>query len=261
MTIAVLCAIPEEREALSTSFNRSRLVEIGRLRFEEGHLDGVPVVLVGAGIGKVNTAIAATLLVERFNASLIIFTGVAGGLDPALKIGDLVIADRTIQHDAGWIEAGTIHTYQAGHVPFFNPTDRLGYSAPAAALQIVTEIARDMRLPALPAAAGGDGTPPSIVVGTILSGDQYIHCEDTRRRLHADLGGVAVEMEGGALGQVCEAMGVEWLDIRALSDLAGATSRHDFKTFVEWAASSSAILLHAALPSLDRHLLDRSGRR
>lgn len=254
MTIAVLCAIPHELEHLAARLEDGVALEVGTLRFLTGRLDATPVVLVGAGIGKVNTAMAATLLVDRFKAKLVIFSGVAGGLDPDLAIGDIVIADRTIQHDAGWIEDGRLNTYQAGHVPFFNPTERLGYSADSRLLELVAQELAGFALPALPSAAGGLGRPARIVMAPILSGDQYIHCETTRDRLHAELGGAAVEMEGGALAQVCEALGAEWLDIRALSDLAGATSRHDFKAFVDAVAASSALILRRLLPALERRL-------
>ena len=105
-------------------------------------------------------------------------------------------------------------------------------------------------LPPLSAAAGGVGAPPRIVFGTILSGDQYIHCEATRRAAVRELGGAAVEMEGGALGQVAEAFGIPFLDIRALSDLAGRDSRFDFAAFVSEVAGSSAVILRHLLPVL-----------
>jgi adenosylhomocysteine nucleosidase len=250
MTIGILCAIPQELVHLRDALAGERAETVAGLRFDRGRLDGHEVVLVGAGIGKVNTALTATLLADRFACRMIVISGVAGGLDPALDIGDVVIADRTLQHDAGVIEEERLATYQAGHVPFFNPTDRLGYAVDAALLDRLRERLAGLVLPPLSRAAGGGGAAPRIVLGTILSGDQYIHCEATRERLHRKLGGHAVEMEGGALGQVCEAFGLPWLDIRALSDLAGKQSRLDFTAFVDEVAASSASILRRVLPVL-----------
>lgn len=128
MTIGILCAIPQELGHLRDAMAGDGVQVEGGLRFVAGRLDGHAVVLVGAGVGKVNTAMTATLLARVFGCRTILFSGVAGGLDPSLRIGDVVIADRTVQHDAGVIEDGRLAVYQAGHVPFFNPTDRLGYA-------------------------------------------------------------------------------------------------------------------------------------
>jgi adenosylhomocysteine nucleosidase len=250
VTIGILCAIPQELAHLRAALERPAGEELAHTRFDRGRLDGHEIVLVGAGIGKVNTALAATLLADRFRARLIVFTGVAGGLDPELAIGDVVIADRTVQHDAGVIEDGRLATYQAGHVPFFNPTDRLGYAVDPVLLGRIRARLDGFTLPPLAARAGGAGRPPRIEFGTILSGDQYLHCEATRERLFRELGGRAIEMEGGALGQVCEAFAIPWLDIRALSDLAGRDSRFDFAAFVDAVAASSASILRRLLPVL-----------
>lgn len=250
MTIGILCAIPQELAHLRAALEHASSEDRAHTRFDRGRLDGHEIVLVGAGIGKVNTGLAATLLADRFRARLIVFTGVAGGLDPELSIGDVVIADRTVQHDAGVIEDGRLATYQAGHVPFFNPTDRLGYPVDPALLERVRGRLEGFDLPPLASRAGGAGRPPRIAFGTILSGDQYLHCEATRERLFRELGGRAIEMEGGALAQVCEAFGIPWLDIRALSDLAGRDSRFDFAAFVDAVAASSAAILRRLLPVL-----------
>ncbi|MCS6878485.1 MAG: 5'-methylthioadenosine/adenosylhomocysteine nucleosidase [Geminicoccaceae bacterium] len=250
MTIGVMCAIPQELVHLRGRLERTSAEDLAHARFERGRLEGREVVLVGAGIGKVNTAITATLLAHRFGCRTIVFSGVAGGLDPALSIGDVVIADRTVQHDAGVIENGRLHTYQAGHVPFFNPTDRLGWPVDPELLARVRARLEGFALPPMAARAGGRDRPPAIVFGTILSGDQYLHCEATRERLFSELGGRAIEMEGGALAQVCEAFGIAWLDIRALSDLAGRDSRFDFAAFVDAVAESSARILLHLLPVL-----------
>lgn len=102
----------------------------------------------------------------------------------------------------------------------------------------------------MPPAAGGTATPPRISYGTVLTGDQYLHCESTRERLHNDFGGLAIDMEGGALAQVCEAFGIPWLVVRALSDLAGTDSGADFNQFVEEVAISLARVLLHLLPAL-----------
>lgn len=85
----------------------------------------------------------------------------------------------------------------------------------------------------------------------MLSGDQYVHSEFTRQRLHGEFGGLAVEMEGGgAVAQVADAFGIPWLVIRALSDLAGRDSRFDFLAFVDEVAASSVAILRRLLPVL-----------
>ena len=218
--------------------------------FSVGLLDGHRVVLSQAGMGKVNAALVATLLADRFECRAIAFSGVAGGLDPELQIGDVVIADRTVQHDAGVIEDATLQVYQAGHVPFINPTAEFGYSAdPDLLARVRAHLDGFMPTPLSRTAGGGD-RPPRIAYGTVLTGDQYLDCALTRDRLHADLGGHAVEMEGAAVSQVCESFGIPWLVIRALSDLAGTQSRFDFTAFVDEVASQSAAILRHLLPVL-----------
>jgi adenosylhomocysteine nucleosidase len=248
--IGLICAIPQELTDLRAALDHDRRTEVGGFTFDQGALDGRPVVLAEAGIGKINTAIVATLLATRFEAAVLVFSGVAGGLDPDLAIGDLVIAERAIQHDCGVIENERLLPYQAGHVPFFNPTSDLGYPVSPALLARTRARLDGLELAPLSTAAGGSGRRPKLVFGTILAGDQYIHCEATRARLHRDFAAQAVAMEGGALAQVAGRLGVPWLEIRALSDLAGQDSRFDFAAFVDQVAQSSALILRRLLPVL-----------
>lgn len=250
MSVAVLCAIPPEWDHLHDAMGGARRERLGPFEFARGSLDGRDLVLAQAGLGKVNTAAVATLLVERFSARTILFSGVAGGLDPSLQIGDVVVGTRTVQHDTGVIENGRFSPYQAGHVPFFNPTENFGFACSASLAERAKEALEGLELPPLSRAAGGDGSPPRIVFGTVVTGDQYVHCDATRERLYREFEAQAVEMEGGALGQVGESLDVDWLDIRALSDLAGSTSIGDFGAFVHEVAASSATLLRRLLPVL-----------
>lgn len=245
MTIGVICAIPQEWSYLHSILAAPSREQVAQITFDSGELGGHRVVLAAAGMGKVNAGLVATLLADRFSCSTIVFTGVAGGLDPQLHIGDIVIADRVVQHDFGLVHEERLHPYQPGYVLVINPTERLGYPVAPDLIDRVRRHLEGFTLPALPTAAGGADTPPRIVYGTVLTGDQFLHCERTRTRLHNDFGGLAIEMEGGAVAQVCEAFAIPWLVIRALSDLAGAGSGLDFNVFVgEVAVSSARVLLH-----------------
>lgn len=250
MSIGIICAIPQELGHLATALDTAGRHVHGGLEFLCGTLDGTAVVLVGGGVGKVNAALTATLLADRFACRTLVFSGVAGGLDPDLAVGDIVIGERTLQHDAGVLQGERVHTYQAGHVPFFNPTDELGHAVPAPLLERVRQRLEGFALPPLSRAAGGSGRPPRVTFGTILTGDQFLNCEATRQRLFEELGGSAIEMEGGAIGQVADAFGLPHLVIRALSDLAGAESHFDFGRFVEETAAGSAAILRHLLPVL-----------
>jgi len=248
--VGLICAIPQERVALKAALDHQETTEIGGLAFDHGRLDDRDVVLAEAGIGKVNVAMVATLLASRFSVDCLVFSGVAGGLEPNLGIGDLVIGDHAVQHDCGVIENAKLQTYQAGHVPFFNPTDKLGYIVNPDLMKRVASKLDGLTLPPLSSDAGGAGRPGKIVYGTILAGDQYIHCETTRERLHQEFNAKAVAMEGGAMAQVAERLGLPWLEIRALSDLAGADSRFDFAKFVDEVAERSSKVLRQILPVL-----------
>jgi adenosylhomocysteine nucleosidase len=248
MTVGIICAIPEELTHLRAALEGAAQVEIGRRSFDLGVLDEQSVVLVGAGMGKVNAAVTTTMLVDRFDCRAVVLSGVAGGVDPGLRIGDIVVAKHVLQHDAGKIADERLDVYQAGHVVFINPTDVLGYRVDQELLARVRDRLCGLDLASLPLTAGGTGRAPRITFGTVLTGDQYLHCDATRQRLHREFGAQAIEMEGGAVAQVAESFGVPWLVIRALSDLAGHDSSIDFGAFAEVVAATSATLVRRILP-------------
>ena len=247
--VALLSAILPEMEELRAALIGAEAFDLAGRPATAGILDGVEVVVVEAGIGKVNAAMAVTLLVERFGCRIVVLTGVAGGLDPDLRVGDVVIAERIVHHDAGILGDSGILPYQPGHLPFFNPIEAFGYPTSPLLLNRVRDRLDGLILPALSEQAGGSGDPPALRFGTVLSGDQFVNSEGQRERLFA-LGGSVVEMEGGAVAQTAETLGVDHLVIRSLSDLAGAESTVDFGLYLSEVAANSVLVVRHLLPVL-----------
>lgn len=242
--IVVISALDAETRALVGAMGDAAPYEEAFIKGHSGSIDGREVLVVEAGLGKVATATAIGILYEAERPRVFVFSGVAGGVDPNLHIGDVVVGSRTIQHDAGVIEPGGLHRYQAGHIPFFNPTDELGYSPSEALLDRIRPLVGAIELNRVL------DRDPRVVFGTILTGDQYLHDGATRQKLHVELGAAAIEMEGGALAQAAGLVGTDHLIVRSLSDLAGADSISDFGRFVGEVAVNSALVVRALLPVL-----------
>jgi adenosylhomocysteine nucleosidase len=249
--LGIIAALSEEVRHLGHALAVDDKIVRGGYSFRQGRLDGVPVVLVEAGIGKVNTALVATLLLDHFGCRSVLLTGVAGGVDPGLGIGDVVIADRLIQHDYGAIVGGDIKPFRPGVPPIGESHDRLGFDLVPEMRLRLQERLDGFALPPLPAAVtGGAPRQPTIRFGTILSGDQFINCEATRKRLFDRFQAQAVEMEGAAVAQVAAQFNAPCIVVRCLSDLAGGESHLDFPAFLAATAESAAQVLRRIVPAL-----------
>ncbi|WP_282608341.1 5'-methylthioadenosine/adenosylhomocysteine nucleosidase [Pelagibius sp. Alg239-R121] len=249
--IGIICAIPDEIAQFGDAFQKEKSTSFGGFDFAEGLLEGKRCILVEAGMGKVNAAVVATILAQNFNCRSLLFSGVAGGLDPALGVGDVVIGKHLIQHDYGIINNEVTESYHPGHLPIFMPSERFGYHLDGALHTRIEQALKGFVLPELSAeASGGTARTPTLQFGTILTGDQFVNCTATRNRLHNELGGQAVEMEGAAVAQVAERFGVDWLVVRSLSDLAGEESGIDFIKFLHETAAGAAIVLRRLITVL-----------
>jgi adenosylhomocysteine nucleosidase len=252
--LGVICAMPEEIEHLTAAIDDAterREVGPSGFAFRAGRLDGRAVVLVEAGIGKVNAALVATLLLDRFGCDGLILSGVAGGLDPSLGIGDVVIADRLLQHDYGAMVDREIRPYRPGVTPIGDSHRPLAYELGAELRQNLERALDGIELAPIPAIATGDVTRrPQLRFGTVITGDQFINCEATRLRLFDRFAAQAVEMEGAAVAQIAERFDVPCVIVRSLSDLAGADSHMDIRTFLSVTAGQAATVVRRILPVL-----------
>lgn len=245
MPVAIFSALDEELALLRDSARGVRWDPSGPWHTWTGQLGGTAVVLAAAGLGKVNTAALAALIWQLHRPDLMVFSGVAGSIDPSLSVGDVVVGEHTIHHDAGVLGPGGLERYQAGHIPFYNPTEEFGYRPSDRLLEIMGAVAADVELTRVL------DREPRVHFGTILTGDQFLNDEATRAELFADLGAQAIEMEGAALAQTATTLGVDHIVIRSVSDLAGAGAIEDFDRFLPEAAANSSRLVVALLHRLE----------
>jgi adenosylhomocysteine nucleosidase len=156
-----------------------------------------------------------------------------------------------IQHDYGTIVGGRIKPYRPGALPFGARRAPLAFVVPQLLLEEARAALANLTLPEIPAAATGTAPrTPQLRFGTVLTGDQFLACEETRERLYSEYGALAIEMEGAALAQVAEAYGKPWLVVRAISDSAGHESARDFAAFAVAAAAGAAAVVTRLLPIL-----------
>jgi len=223
--IALIGAMDQEIELLKNTLENLETRSVAGFSFYTGELDGVEVVLLKSGIGKVNAAIGTTLLLKQFEPDCVINTGSAGGFDSALEVGDVVISDEVRHHDVDVTAFG----YEPGQVP--------GLPAAFTADPLLARMAEECiaQMPHV-----------NTVRGLIATGDSFMSCPERVARTRVLFPSMkAVEMEAAAIAQTCHQLGVPFIVIRALSDIAGKESNFSFEQFLEKAAQHSAEMVIA----------------
>ena len=225
-----------------------REVSVKGYVFRVGTLNGRQVVVGRSGIGKVNAGIITALLITQFNPSAILFSGTAGGIDPALRQGDVVIGASVGHHDAGMQAADGIRRRGIRN-PLTGDLDPLLVPAPESLLALARRSAQGLRLPAIRTPDGEERTP-RIVEGVIVTGDVFL--ADTARRieLRDTLGATAVEMEGAAVVQTCRQFGVPCLIIRSITDRADGEAMTNYEQFLPIASENAATLVATVIAAL-----------
>ncbi|MCQ9299788.1 5'-methylthioadenosine/adenosylhomocysteine nucleosidase [Staphylococcus hyicus] len=229
--IGIIGAMEEEVAILKSQMNDVETLKIAHTIFYKGKLHHSDVVLIQSGIGKVNVAISTTLLIQQFNPELIINTGSAGGLQPGLSLGDVVVSTEVSYHDADARAFG----YAIGQLPGMPAT----YQADKTLIQHVNEVLNTLNQP--------------VREGMIVSGDSFIGTNKQRATILEHFpNALAAEMEAAAIAQTCYQFKVPFIVTRAISDLADGDAGMTFESFLKVASKSSSQMVTALIHKLNK---------
>jgi len=246
----LLGAFGAEVELVKQTLKKPKTVLVDGVAFTTGRIGRNKVVVAETGIGKVNAAMTTALLLDHFRPERVLFTGIAGGTNPNLQPGDIVIAGRTAHHDYGSITDKNTPTRQTRNAitKQFNP---VYFPADSALLRLAETVVKGVKLEGIPLASGGiSDRPVQVMTGTVVTGDVFVASPAKVSSLRSDFEADATEMEGAAIAQVCYQVQVPHLIIRSLSDRADAEAHIAYDKFYPTAARNSAKLVIAIVQAL-----------
>ena len=217
MQVGIFAALKEEIEPLVGSMQDVETSKWGRRSVHQGSIGNCQVVAVAGGVGKVKAAACTQYLIDRFSLDALICTGVAGAVNPRLQTGDVVISEKTLQHD-----------FDPGDPELLKKLRKRWVQADAGLVKLALHAAKELNL--------ADRCRP----GKVLTGDQAIVSQERRQWLWQTFRGDCVDMESAAVTQVCQMNGVPWVIVRAISDSAEEDSIAEFRSNLREAASLAA---------------------
>lgn len=220
--LGIIGAMTIEVETLKAQLQDMKATQRAGMTFYEGVLEGLPVVLVVCGVGKVNAALCVQTLCDLFQVTHIVNTGVAGSLCAELDIGDFVISEKAMYHD---FDCSSINpNYKVGQVPGLSVH---AFSADGEMVRLAYEAAQQVHA-------------DHARIGTVASGDQFVSSKEQKAKIIADTGAICTEMEGTAIAHAAWRNAVPFVVIRAISDKADDSAQMDYPTFEAIAAKRCA---------------------
>ena len=229
MKIAIMGAMPEEISPLLEKVGEYRLTEFAGNKYYEAAYAGHELVIAYSKIGKVFSALTASTMLQKFGAELLLFSGVAGAINPGLKIGNLIAATKLCQHDLDITAFGHPHGYV--------PEGKQFVEADAGLIAKAKEVAEDMEL--------------DLMEGIVATGDQFVANPERNRWIGETFGADALEMEGASVACVCDAMKIPFFVLRAISDAADMDASFSFDEFLESSAKESATFIIKMVESIE----------
>ncbi len=213
MKIGVIGAMQKEVDNLKTQIENPHSEVISGVTFVSGMVKGVEMVAAVSGVGKVFAAICTEAMILTYHVDMIINIGVAGTLCSQLGVMDVAVADRVVQHDMNTSALGD-------PVGLLSGINEVYLEADEKMNRVLCQCLEDRHM--------------KYLVGTIATGDLFLHKQQTKEQLHENFGAIAGEMEGGSIGHVCFVNKVPFAILRSISDGEGGAM--DYMTFANKAA-------------------------
>jgi adenosylhomocysteine nucleosidase len=230
--LGVIGAMTEEVQLMRAVMEDVKISTHAQTEFIQGTYKGAEIALAQSGIGKVNATICTQILIDLYQPKKLIFSGVAGGLLPNMRVGDIIIASHVVQYDMDLTAFGR----RRGETP---GRDRLIECDPDLVGRATT---------AYDTVYDGVDGAPNLMLGTVASGDRFVQDTETLRWLQREFAALATEMEGAAFGYTCHLNGLPFVVIRALSDGSGETATGDFEDNLHQACQNSFHLMDQIIP-------------
>ena len=225
--LGIIGAMQQEVETLLGVLENRQTEIRGGCTFYAGKLEGLDAVIVQCGVGKVNAAMCAQILCDRYEVTHIVNTGIAGSLSAQLDIADMVVSKDAMYHDFDCVHFG----YEMGKVPGMD----------------VVAFPADQGMMGYAFAAAEAVNPGHTKVGRVASGDLFVASKEAKENIIAKTGALCTEMEGAAIAQTAYRNKIPFVILRAISDKADDSAEMDYPTFERIAAHRCAdMTIHLA---------------
>ena len=216
--LAIMGAMQEEIDPLLEFFKDYKIIEYADNKYYELNYKGLDIVIAHSKIGKVFASLTASTLIQKFSCDSLLFSGVAGAINPNLNIGDLIVATKLCQHDLAITAFGHPFGFVPGGKVFIESSKEL--------LDLAKNVAKNENL--------------KVIEGIIATGDQFIHSNVTKEFIEKTFKADALEMEGASVAVVCDSLSIPFFILRAISDSANMDAGFDFDEFLQSSAKISS---------------------
>ncbi len=230
MKIAIMGAMPEEIAPLLEAVGEYSKTDYAGNSYYECRYGNCDLVIAYSKIGKVFSSLTAATMIEKFGATQLLFSGVAGAISKELQIGDLIVATKLCQHDLDITAFGHPYGYVPEGAQFIESDTGL--------IALSQEVASELGL--------------KLKEGVIATGDQFVANPERKEWIETTFGADALEMEGASVACICSALNVPFFILRAISDTADMDASFDFDAFLESSAKVSADFILKMVDRLGR---------